>query len=1818
MPSSLNATLNVQLNPQSLNASTRQIQQALGRITGQASEFQKSLDASTARVFAFGATTVVINGVTQSFKKLLSTTVDVQKRLVEINSIFKASESTFNRFRNSIFKVAQETGQSFNTVAEGAAELARQGLSAEETASRLKSALILTRISGLDAEKSVKALTAAINGFTSAGLTANTIVNKMVAVDTAFAVSTQDLAEAFSRAGSTAEDAGVSFNELLGLITAVEQRTARGGAVIGNAFKSIFTRLSRGTTLDSLKELGVEINATQTGVQKLMALSNAIEKIGDPTVVSKIKELAGGVFQINVVSAALKDLGSQTSVFSKAAVTAANATNDALEKNKQLNTTIASQMNALVQGITSLSEKIGSITFGPLMENLIGIASKLTGFLDEALDPEKGNVFIKGLFKAIGSFLSGPAVIIFTAAFLKIFKLVAKFAGEGMKALFSMGTQSQKIKDIEGGIVALLQRDENLRNQINSSTTTQAQKEQLIIDAIRRENTLLTEQATIMQRLATAAASRGVTGFGGGGFTGKRGRFSMGFRAEEAEARALGAPPDVRARLSDGTVMGQRVIMNNKEKEVRNYAGGKDSAIIPSYARGFVPNYAGVGSISAGANRFGTLRNIMRGGRSGAKGQFQRGIGGLSAEEANLALRRGRDGRVGAAPAQQFRNVMVVNPSTSGMLIPQIKAKTKVAPRTRGTYKGKGNKSVHFEYGAGLPVRGPQVPHAVDQAADPDDEHLKKNITKKVTEEARKFAALVHPVLGEPKRAAIESMLKSQGGGKGALKGIIGAAFEAAVNVGLDLSPAKSVEGGDFDVKKLETRKMNKIRTLFGLEKSSHRNLLDFKHDMTDGTIASFAKKLVNEKKFKIEKRPLRRSRKSMGFIPNYASGGGVPKSLMRIHEDDKGNKVLTNTRDEPNGVQDAIKRERKGIGMFASGFVPNYAASKDEMSGMKMMGLSSAIMALQGALMSVEASYEQEIMQSEALVEAKKNEIMGSSQEFGAKLSAIRTLNKENRERDKTVPVMVKLASAASTATNALMAMAALNMVTGGGMGRLGGKLLGGAGRGAGKLLGGVARMTGLAAVGRGAAGASRAIKGVGGRAVGGVRDMGTRFSQRQRSVSNMRAGLPKGGAVQYRQNLMNQGASARQASHLTRQKLASTASTRGVRSSAAMKGIRGVGRGGGLLGVALGGFEIASILKNDKLSDRQKVTGVSGVGGGMVGGLGGAKVGAMAGGAIGSVIPVVGTAVGAAVGGIIGGFAGWFAGKKGAEAIAEGIQGDPQQVVEEASANFVKGLGFQTGTGEGSVNAGYDSFAARVESETAKMKKAGVSETEIQARQQEFITAQDELTDAMNARAENEDEDKNEELAKAEEDAQKRLTNAAMAVANMRFSKAKNGLTAIQRQNKWDKEMGAVQRKLRAAQTELTKKINNRVSFEGALAEVSKGQFSAGMMESRKKRADGLAGLTATGPLAKGAELAAKQNAQFTHLNDLAAIEAKAAGEVNRARLTNLGVSKYGRGEQIDVEPLRKKLKAAGENFKKAAFAAGLNLRNEITRLNKEWGENQKALLKARTAAEAKFIDLVMGRKRGNEAGDAGIAKDVKALNKIAIAIAEVENRVKTRNLDAPTAKMYLDPMRENYRDQFQRTKGSLERGGYGDVDTQTAIKKISSEINPQTNALTHAVMKKISAQLDMQNVAKKGSLYDSAASGVGRVMRGQSGLLSQAGGGDPAEATKDLTKKQVELRAEMEAAKQAWIKFNKDPATKDIASSIRAYKEELDKAASKQGELTEFVGKNMNLATETATFIEKAKNFISGADENMELLVNQMEEMRTEIKGLQGEKD
>ena len=162
------------------------------------------MDASVARTLAFGAAVGVINSLANAFKGMVSSAIEVEKALTDVNVILNLSSKNLAQFSSDLFKVAQNTGQSFQAVSEAAIELSRQGLGAEETLKRINDAMILTRLSGMDAAKSVATLTAAVNSFGQTALTTSELVNKLASVDAAFAVSTDDLANALARAGASA------------------------------------------------------------------------------------------------------------------------------------------------------------------------------------------------------------------------------------------------------------------------------------------------------------------------------------------------------------------------------------------------------------------------------------------------------------------------------------------------------------------------------------------------------------------------------------------------------------------------------------------------------------------------------------------------------------------------------------------------------------------------------------------------------------------------------------------------------------------------------------------------------------------------------------------------------------------------------------------------------------------------------------------------------------------------------------------------------------------------------------------------------------------------------------------------------------------------------------------------------------------------------------------------------------------------------------------------------------------------------------------------------------------------------------------------------------------------------------------------------------------------------------------------------------------------------------------------------------------------------------------------------------------------------
>ena len=593
----------------------KRFKQPLGRIRGELGEFNKSMEASNARVIAFGASTAVIAGMATALKGVAKASIDVEKSLADINVILNTTTKGLNKFGNELFKIAANTGQSFQVVADAAGELARQGLGMEQTLRRTSDALILARLSGMDTVDAVNSLTAAINSFSKSALTSTEIVNKLANVDAAFAVSSADLAEAIKRVGSSASDAGVSMDQLIAIVTTAQQTTARGGAVIGNSFKTIFTRLQRPAVLDQLNQLGVATQDAQGNIKPLISVLQGLAKNFDnleDVQKSQVAELVGGVFQVNVLKAALSDLGQEYSVYGRALETSISSTDEAIKRNEQLNQTLSALINRTFVNLQNVGQQIGDIGFAPQASSILQTVNKQLEAVDVKTGEDVGDKLGRGIIKGLGNFfLGGPGLILGALGIGKLFGQLAKFSADAFKSITGLNAGQKQREDIQARINALLMDDKELLDKITNGNLTAAQAADKILSSYRAQEAVL--KRINSQTKGAAGLLRG-TGIAGG--KNSASGFMPNFSGSAQERLAMLAagynPSDVRtasvrkARIYDGSGGSFSSFVNSKEtvRTGTNASGYKATFVVPpksSAAYGNyisnIPNFAGAAAM---------------------------------------------------------------------------------------------------------------------------------------------------------------------------------------------------------------------------------------------------------------------------------------------------------------------------------------------------------------------------------------------------------------------------------------------------------------------------------------------------------------------------------------------------------------------------------------------------------------------------------------------------------------------------------------------------------------------------------------------------------------------------------------------------------------------------------------------------------------------------------------------------------------------------------------------------------------------------------------------------------------------------------------------------------------------------------------------------------------------------------------------------------------------------------------------------------------------------------------------------------------------
>lgn len=209
---------------------------------------------------SYGLVNNAMNAMTTAIRQSIDTVIELNTAMTDVQMVTGESAEQTAELAHQYSQMAKELGATTTEVANGAAEWLRQGKSVSETNQLLESSMILSKVGAIESSQATELLTSTLNGYKKEANEAMHVVDAMSAVDLAAATSVEELAVALQSTANMARVNGVGFEQLLGMVGAVSEASRRSASVVGNSFKTIFSRLTNVAAGKMTDDLGEPLN----------------------------------------------------------------------------------------------------------------------------------------------------------------------------------------------------------------------------------------------------------------------------------------------------------------------------------------------------------------------------------------------------------------------------------------------------------------------------------------------------------------------------------------------------------------------------------------------------------------------------------------------------------------------------------------------------------------------------------------------------------------------------------------------------------------------------------------------------------------------------------------------------------------------------------------------------------------------------------------------------------------------------------------------------------------------------------------------------------------------------------------------------------------------------------------------------------------------------------------------------------------------------------------------------------------------------------------------------------------------------------------------------------------------------------------------------------------------------------------------------------------------------------------------------------------------------------------------------------------------
>lgn len=286
-----------------LNMSFKNIKESVDASTSHTLSFNDQMKIAAQRTVIWGTAMTSIYGSIEVLRQAVDVLYLIDEKLISIAKVSDGADLS------KVFDQATESAYTFGRTIDGAltsiSEIAKLGFNDKDAAKLSENALLLATIGDISDSDSANYLVAIMRQYGLAIEDTSKVLDSLNELSNKTGASTEDLAHALSKSSSSAQTAGISFDELVAMSASIVETMKISGNEAGNFLKSLSTRILRDTTLSDLEDIGITVRDNNgeiiSATKILQNLGGAWDSLSKQQQ-NNISMSLGGVYHINKVS----------------------------------------------------------------------------------------------------------------------------------------------------------------------------------------------------------------------------------------------------------------------------------------------------------------------------------------------------------------------------------------------------------------------------------------------------------------------------------------------------------------------------------------------------------------------------------------------------------------------------------------------------------------------------------------------------------------------------------------------------------------------------------------------------------------------------------------------------------------------------------------------------------------------------------------------------------------------------------------------------------------------------------------------------------------------------------------------------------------------------------------------------------------------------------------------------------------------------------------------------------------------------------------------------------------------------------------------------------------------------------------------------------------------------------------------------------------------------------------------------------------------------------------------------------------------------